>query len=85
MITVEDSCEASLCAAMASDSTKVGPPLGTMIGNVCVWDLRKLKDVVVPDGVERIGNRWFWGAAIESAEIPASVQEIGVDAFCICK
>ena len=47
--------------------------------------LRKLKEAVIPDGVERVGNYWFWDSGIESAEIPASVREIGIEAFCYCK
>ena len=36
-----------------------------MLGNMKIWDLKKLKDVVIPNGVERIKNYWFWGADIE--------------------
>ena len=56
VVYVEDGCEASLCGAKVSDSVKVGPPLETIIGNMRVWDLRKLKDIVIPNGIERIGN-----------------------------
>ena len=56
-----------------------------MIENMRAWDLKKLKDVVIPDGVERIGNQWFWGAEVESVKIPASMREIGADAFCGCE
>ena len=41
--------------------------------------------MVVPDGVERIGNHWFCEAEIERITIPASVREIGADAFFECK
>ena len=41
--------------------------------------------MVVPDGVERIGNCWFWGSGIESVAIPVSVREIGTEAFCRCE
>ena len=64
---------------------EVGPPMGTMAGRACVWDIRALKDVVIPDGVERIGSRWFWGSGIESVAIPASVREIGAEAFGRCE
>ena len=57
----------------------------TMAGTVKVWDLRNCKHVTIPEGIERIGNYWFCGSAIESVEIPASVKEICVDAFCECK
>ena len=50
-----------------------------------ILDLRNCKHMVIPDGVEKIGNHWFCGSEIESVEIPASVKEIGVDAFFRCK
>ena len=44
-----------------------------------------MKDVVIPEGIEKIGNHWFWGSGIESVTVPASVREIGPDAFYKCK
>lgn len=85
MIYVEDGCEVDLHNFWAPHSAKVCPPPETIIGGVRVWDLRKLKDVIIPNGTERIGNHWFWGADIEKITIPASVLEIGTDAFCECK
>lgn len=82
---VEDSCEACLLGTNIPESVVVGPPSGTMAGNTLVWDLRNVKCVVIPDGVERVGNHWFWRSDIESIEIPASVREIGVEAFCNCR
>ena len=84
-IYVEDGCEADLFDLNISDSTHVGPLPGTMVGGVRVWDLRKLKDVVIPEGTERIGNCWFWGSGVGSVEIPASVKCISTSAFCNCK
>ena len=55
------------------------------MGSTRVWDLRNLKQVVIPEGIERIGNQWFWGSDIESIEIPATAKEIGADAFYNCK
>ena len=49
-----------------------------------LWDLRQLKDVVIPDGIEMIGNYWFSSSGIESIVIPVSVREIGIEAFCCC-
>lgn len=85
VIYTEDGCEANLCDSEISDTVKVGPLPETMIGNMRIWDLRKLKDVTVPDGAERIGNQWFWRAEIEKITVPVSVQEIGTNAFCECK
>ena len=52
-IIVEDGCEADLSYAGIPDATKVGPPRETTIGDARVWDLRELRDVVIPEGVER--------------------------------
>lgn len=49
-----------------------------------ILELQKLKKVTIPNGVERIGNYWFWNCDIESVEIPISVREIGIEAFCYC-
>ena len=56
-----------------------------MVGNVSLWDLRGLKEVVVPEGVTKIGDRWFSQAAVTKVFIPASVREIGTEAFYGCK
>ena len=83
-IYVEDGCEADLSSLRLQDSTQAGPLPETMVGNVRVWDLRGRKDIVIPEGVERIGNYWFWDSGIENVTVPASVREIGTDAFCYC-
>ena len=82
---MKDGCEASLFGAEVPDSVIVGPPAETMMGSVKVWDLRNCKEVVIPDETERVGNHWFWGNDVESVTVPASVREIGADAFCNCK
>lgn len=64
VIYVEEGCGTSLCDVSIPYSTKVGPLPEAMLGNMRIWDLRRLKDVVIPDGVERIGNYWFWGSDI---------------------
>ena len=84
-IYVEDGCQASLLRAWISDSVKIGPPPETMLGNAKFWDLRNCRQVVIPSGVEKIGNYWFEGADIEKITIPASVREIGADAFHGCE
>lgn len=55
-----------------------------MAGDARVWDLRNLREVVIPEGVEGIGRHWFYYTAVESVTIPASVREIGARAFCRC-
>ena len=84
-IYVEDGCSAHRPYTTILTSTKVGPPLGTFVGGVNVWDLRELREIVIPDGVERIGNHWFYGTDVESVMVPASVREIGTQAFYNCK
>lgn len=41
--------------------------------------------MVIPEGAERIGDRWFWGSEIEGITFPTSVKEVGGEAFCGCK
>ena len=84
-IYVEDGCEASFIRADIPDSTRVIPLSTPMIGGIAIQDLRKMKNVVISKGTEKIGNYWFWGSGIESVTIPASVREIGPDAFYNCK
>ena len=64
---------------------EVGPPMGAMAGRAHVWDLRELREVVIPDGVRRIGTCWFYDSLVESVTIPASVREIGSSAFLGCR
>lgn len=47
-------------------------------------DLRKLREVAIPEGAERVGNHWFYNCVVESVTIPASVKSIGTEAFCGC-
>ena len=43
-----------------------------------------MKKIVIPEGIEKIGNHWFWGSEAEKVEIPASVRNIETDAFHGC-
>ena len=56
-----------------------------LTGGMSIQDLRKMKDVAIPEGTKRIGNYWFWDSWMESITVPASVKEIGVEAFYRCK
>ena len=49
----------------------------TMTGNKFLRDTRRQKSVVIPDGVQEIGDQWFKGTAIESVTIPGSVLAFG--------
>ena len=53
--------------------------------NKAPWDdlSNQVQNLVLPDGLTRIGNRAFYNCtALISVIIPASVQEIGAAAFC---
>lgn len=82
---VRDSVGADYSPTGVQYFATVGPPENTLVGGTRVWDLRKQKDVIIPEGTERIGNYWFYGTGIESVTVPASVREIGTDAFRNCK
>ena len=84
-IYVENGCEIDLSCTEIPNSTKVGPPPETIVGSVMVWELRNCKEVIIPNGAKRIGDRWFWGTTVESITFSTSVKEIGVEAFCNCK
>lgn len=62
-IYVEDGCKATFSCANIPGSVVI-IPLSTKIGGVDIQDLRVLRDVVIPEGVERIGNSWFWGSSV---------------------
>ena len=56
-----------------------------LVGNRLLFDLRRLKDVAIPEGVQEIGEQWFKSTKVESVIIPASVTVIGEEAFYGCK
>ena len=84
-IHANDSCNVSLSSIGISNLVGIILPRETVVSGKSLVELWKLRKVVIPDGVERIGNYWFWGSCIESVWIPASVQEIGIEAFYDCK
>ena len=44
-----------------------------------------LKDVVIPEGIEKIKSKWFTESSLTSITIPASVREIQACAFYSCR
>lgn len=53
------------------DLSNFSPGVITVVplsGTVPRWlrDMREQKDVVIPEGTEKLGDRWFWGSEIES-------------------
>lgn len=82
-IYVEDGC--IMCFSETRIAyVEIGPLPETMAGRTRVWDLRNVKNIVIPDGVTKIGNHWFYGTEVKSVKLSASVKEIGDEAFCRC-
>ena len=81
-IYVEDGFGLSL--ELPNDSVVVLPSKKIRVGTVPLWDLRALRDVRIPDGVEKVGGYWFSDSNVESVEIAASVRKLGPCAFYRC-
>lgn len=56
-----------------------------LLGNYFIWDLPELREVVIPDGVEKVEDYQLYNGNVESVTIPASVREICPNAFCDCR
>ena len=69
----------------ASSNVIILPESLKVMRNTFFSHLRKQKDVVLPEGLQ-ILEQWFKDSEIERVTIPASVREIGPDAFrnCTC-
>ena len=83
-VYVDGDCSVDV-RAHVSGSVAILPSRGTMAGAVSVWDLRALADVVLPDGLARVGDFWFAAAGVRRATIPGSVREVGTEAFFRCR
>lgn len=46
--------------------------------------LFRLKALILPEGLEEIGDYAFWGAGISQLALPKSLKRIGERAFCAC-
>lgn len=55
------------------------------VGGRPLRDLRLLREVSIPEGIERVGSNWFYGTAVERVEVPSGVREIGACAFYACR
>lgn len=84
VIWVEDGCAAAVRSSMNYPAAII-PAGQKRVGDELLMDLRNLKDVTIPEGIQEIGEQWFKHSEIESVAIPASVRSIGKDAFCGCK
>ena len=58
---MEDGWGAALAGIRVPLSVCFGPLPGTTAGREAVWRLRGWDVVAIPDGVERIGDCWFYG------------------------
>ena len=54
------------------------------VGDQLLLDIRKIKQVIMPDGAGEVGDHWFWGSQIGSITVPASVKKFGTGAFDGC-
>lgn len=80
-IYVGSDCNIYIAGSGISDLTKLVLPPETMAWGRPFAELRQLKELVVPDGVEKIGNYWFWGSDVEYVVVSAGVRELGIQAF----
>lgn len=84
-IRLESGCKANFESAGIPEATQIICLSVVLPGSIHLQDLIQLKSVTIPEGMEKICARWFWGSRIESVEIPVSVVEIDADAFRNCK
>ena len=84
-IRVDDACECCLSSAYIFSSTRVVLLREILVSGKSLSALRELKEVAIPEGVDKIGNYWFWGSNVESVTIPSNIQKIGIEAFCNCE
>ena len=57
------------------------PPSVTELEPETFAECKCLARVLLPEGLECIGNRCFWKAGIRQITLPRTVQHIGEDAF----
>lgn len=81
MVYVEDGCGLNI-RNYVEDSVMILP---VMVGDKPLRDLRRLSEVVIPEGVETIESNWFSHSDIESVTIPKSVKVIEKYAFYKCE
>ena len=84
MIWVEDGCAVDIRGSV-NNSVAIISASQKANGYTFFTNLRKQKNVVIPEGVQVFGEQWFKNSKIESIIVPSSVKEIGPSAFCDCK
>ncbi|RCJ00328.1 leucine-rich repeat domain-containing protein, partial [Metamycoplasma hominis] len=74
-----------ILAYLDKKTTKVTIPGSVKeIGERAFSDCKNLKEVILNEGLEKIGAAAFRTIRIKSINIPGSVKEIGEDAFSDC-
>ncbi|RBI46854.1 leucine-rich repeat domain-containing protein, partial [Metamycoplasma hominis] len=74
-----------ILAYLDKKTTKVTIPSSVKeIGKGAFSDCKNLKEVILNEGLEKIGDEAFSSTKIESITIPGSVKEIGGRAFSGC-
>ena len=73
---MEDDCTVDF-ADKIPDHVTIIPIKDRAIKNVPILDLRRQKEIVLPDGICEIGDYWFRDCKVESVTIPVSVRSIG--------
>ena len=76
-------CEFKYCLYPAEVIFEEGSRL-RVLGDNTFDDCIHLKKIRLPDGLEKIGRRCFYNTELEEFVIPASVKEIGKEAFGCC-
>ena len=72
-IRLEGEDDIHFSVSKISDSAQIIFLSASLPGGVFLQDLRMMKSVAIPDGVEKVGNEWFRRSGIENITIPASV------------
>lgn len=71
VVWMDDSCPLDIRKYVGDNVTILST--GVMVGDKLLRDLRKQKDLAIPDGTREIGERWFQYSEIESVIIPKSM------------
>ena len=82
-ITAEEGCAANLSDIKVPASARAGQQVSR--GRICISELQKLRDVAIPDGVERIERSWFQTSNVRSVEVSVSIRAIADGAFQECR
>ncbi len=70
--------------ANSADTAYSVPDSVSVIDDDAFRHSQKLNEIVLPEGLEKIGDEAFYASAIKSISIPARVSSVGKDAFGWC-